>query len=285
MFLIIDVRKGKCEMFDMKPYELYNFILCLVVYIALVAVFSVMIAYILRLTLKLIRNGVEDDRIREEYEEKAKRKKKHRVWNCIDRVVTVVICLVLFVAFLFSAYIQVFADNVNTDIPLYRVVLSDSMSKKYEKNEYLFENGLDDQIDRFDLILTHKLPDEFDLRLYDIVVYEVDETLVVHRIVQIEEPNAQHPNERHFRMQGDNVHVADKFPVRYEQMKAIYRGERIPFVGSFVAFLQSPAGYICILLVLLGVIAIPLIDKKIEKEEKLRLSILAEEESADNLTQ
>lgn len=272
-------------MFDMKPYELYNFILCLVVYIALVAVFSVMIAYILRLTLKLIRNGVEDDRIREEYEEKAKRKKKHRVWNCIDRVVTVVICLVLFVAFLFSAYIQVFADNVNTDIPLYRVVLSDSMSKKYEKNEYLFENGLDDQIDRFDLILTHKLPDEFDLRLYDIVVYEVDETLVVHRIVQIEEPNAQHPNERHFRMQGDNVHVADKFPVRYEQMKAIYRGERIPFVGSFVAFLQSPAGYICILLVLLGVIAIPLIDKKIEKEEKLRLSILAEEESADNLTQ
>lgn len=196
---------------------------------------------------------------------------------------TIIACGFLFVIFGFSVYMQVFQDSVNTDIPLYRVVLSSSMAKKYEKNEYLFDNQLDDQFDRFDLILTHKLPDEFDLEVYDIVVYEVDDMLVVHRIVEIEEPNEKHPGERYFRLQGDNVHYADKFPVKYSQMKAIYKGERIRFIGSFFAFMQSPAGYMCILLVLFGIVAIPWMEKKIEKEElkRLRFLLMQEEEQVD----
>ncbi|MBO4939851.1 MAG: hypothetical protein J6D30_02325 [Clostridia bacterium] len=266
-------------MFNLTPYEIYVFILCLIVFIALTVLFTVMIVYIVRLMVKLIRNGVEDARIWKEYL-KNKGKKDSAGW--FDRLLTCVICVGLFAVFGFSVYMQIFQDSVNTDIPMYRVVLSSSMSKKYEKNEYLFENDLNDQFDQFDLILTHKLPDEFDLELYDIVVYEVDDTLVVHRIVQIEEPNEKHPNERHFRLQGDNVHLADKFPVKYSQMKAIYKGERIRFVGSFFAFMQSPAGYLCILLVIFGIVAIPLMEKKIEKEELQRLRfLLTKKEQSD----
>ncbi len=258
-------------MFNMTPYETYIFLLCLIVFIALTALFTVMVVYIVRLMVKLIRNGVEDERIWKEYQ-KYHGKKNKTTW--IDYVVTGVICVAMFAVFGFSVYMQVFQDSVNTDVPMYRVVLSGSMSKKDENNKYLFENNLNDQFDRFDLILTHKLPDEFDLELYDIVVYEVDDTLIVHRIVQIEEPNERHPEERWFRLQGDNVDLTDKFPVKYSQMKAIYRGERIRFVGSFFAFMQSPAGYLCILLVVLGIIAIPLMEKKIEKEELKRLRFL-----------
>ena len=271
-------------MFNMTPYEIYIFILCLIVFVALTALFTVMVAYIVRLMVKLIRNGVEDARIWKEYQ-KYHGKKNKAGW--VDYIVTGVLCMVLFAIFGFSVYMQIFQDSVNTDVPMYRVVLSGSMSKKYDKNEYLFDHDLNDQFDRFDLILTHKLPDEFDLKLYDIVVYEVDDTLVVHRIVGIEEPNEKHPNERHFRLQGDNVHISDKYPVKYSQMKAIYRGERIRFVGSFFAFMQSPAGYLCILLVILGMFAIPWMEKKIEKEElkRLRFIIMQDTEQVDPETQ
>lgn len=264
-------------MFNMTSQETYAFILCLIVYVALTLLFTVMILYILRLTVKLIRNGAEDDNLLKMREKLRKQKvnpKKKKTVHYFDYAFTAVVCFVMFFAFGMAMHLQLSADNVTGDVPTYRVVLSDSMSKKYDKNTYLFKNDLNDQFCRFDLILTHKLPEEKDLKLYDIVVYEVDDTLVIHRIVSIEEPNEAHPNERYFRLQGDNVHVADKYPVKYSQMKAIYKGEKIENVGSFVTFLQSPAGYMCILLVFLGIIFIPIMEHKIEKEQKIRLRIL-----------
>lgn len=97
---------------------------------------------------------------------------------------------------------------------------------------------------------------------------------MIHRIIGIEEPNADHPNERYFLLKGDNNEIADRFPVRYEQMKGIYKGQRIPFLGSFVSFMQSPAGYLCVLLVIFGTIAAPLIEKKLQKEKELRLILI-----------
>ena len=60
--------------------------------------------------------------------------------------------------------------------------------------------------------------------------------------------------------------------MKYSQMRAIYRDEKIPFVGSFVAFMQSPAGYICILLVVFAMICTPLMENKLNKEKQERLS-------------
>lgn len=148
------------------------------------------------------------------------------------------------------------------------------MAYPYEKNDYLFDNRLNDQIQMMDLIVTEPLPNEFDLKLYDIVVYEQDGKMIIHRIVGIEEPNENHPNERYFKLQGDAVEIADRYPVRYGQMRAIYRGERVPFVGSFVSFMQSPAGWLCVLLVLFSLIVTPIAEKKVQMEKEMRLQRL-----------
>lgn len=145
------------------------------------------------------------------------------------------------------------------------------MSEKNPKNLYLYKDGVDDQIGMFDLIVTHGLPAEDELEVYDIVVYEARGELIVHRIIAIEEPNEKHPNERQFLLRGDANEVSDVYPVLYSQMKAIYRGERAPFVGSFIVFLQSPAGWLCILLILTGLIAAPIAEKVIEKAKRERL--------------
>lgn len=45
----------------------------------------------------------------------------------------------------------------------------------------------------FDLIVVSPLPKESDLKLYDIVVYEADGQMIVHRIVDIKEADETHP--------------------------------------------------------------------------------------------
>ena len=58
------------------------------------------------------------------------------------------------------------------------------------------------------------------------------------------------------------------------RIKGIYKNERIPFVGSFILFMQSPAGWLCIALVLVAVIATPILEKSIEKQTRERLVAL-----------
>ena len=67
-------------------------------------------------------------------------------------------------------------------------------------------------------------------------------------------------------------------------MRGIYRGERIPFVGSFILFMQSPAGWLCILLVVFALITTPILEKKIRKEENKRLVYLGLVEKSDSKT-
>lgn len=255
----------------MSDYEIYGLLLCLIVFTVFTVLFSVMLVMLLNATVKLIRSGVEDEKIKTEYKKSLQAKKKA---GYLGKAISAIFCAFLCLFCAFSVAVNILGDNFALDVPTVSVVKSGSMAKKHEKNKYLTKNGLNDQLQTFDLIITEKLPDEFALKLYDIVVYEVDDVLIVHRIIQIEEPNKNHPNERHFRLQGDALENPDRFPVRYSQMKAIYAGKRMPFIGSFVTFLQSPAGYLCILLVLFSLIASPFMDKKIEEEKRKRLAII-----------
>ena len=257
----------------MSNYELYVFFLCFIVFTLLTALFTTMIVCIVKQSIRLIRCGEDDETIKKEYK-RNKSRKSNRVAQVLNTGLSVLICVMMLVLFVFSICTKIGGCVCLGNIPSYKVVNSGSMSVKNEHNDYLFNNSLNDQIQTFDLIQIHKLPDEFDLELYDIVVYEVDDILVVHRIVEIEEPNDKHPDERWFTLQGDNVENPDRFPVRYSQMRAIYRGNRIPFIGSFVMFMQSPAGWLCILLIVFAMVATPLVEKKISKEIKLRLDVI-----------
>ena len=223
----------------------------------------------LKLKLKLIRSGIEDEEIKTEYEKLKKRKKSAVI---IDNITTWFFILIFLVVFAFSAVSNLSTKVRFKNIPSMYVVQSASMATKNEKNTYLFDNKLNNQFDTFDLVLTYAVPPEKDLKLYDIVVYEVDGVLLIHRIVGIEGPNDKHPNERYFLCQGDAVERPDRFPVKYNQIKAIYRDQRVPFVGSFVSFMQSPAGWLCLLLVAGAAIFTPIIERKLKKEKDLRMA-------------
>lgn len=266
----------------MKNYEIYVFILCFIVFLMLTLLFSYVIIVITKMRLKMIRHGLEDEKIKIERNKIAT---TSRVGTICVNVVSLLFCVILLVAFGFSIYMNATESKAPNGIPSLKVVQSSSMATKNEKNTYLERFDLNDQIQTFDIVITHHLPAEEDLQLYDIVVYKVNDKYIIHRIVGIEEPNEKHPDSRHFLLQGDAVAITDEFPVLYSQMQGIYRGERIPFVGSFVMFLQSPAGLLCILLVIFAIIITPILERKFDKEIKAReLIIDASEKEIENQT-
>ncbi|MBR2303321.1 MAG: hypothetical protein IKA42_05925 [Clostridia bacterium] len=267
----------------MAGYQVYQFILSLIVFVILTGLFTFFIVWIIRLNLQLINAGTHDEKITTEYK-KQQEKKPTLFGKIIDKVVLVLCCVVIFGAFAFSIAVEANGGKVCTGLPVLNVVESDSMSFVSEDNKYSYGKGYTDQFQMLDIVLTHELPAEKDLKIGDIVVYKQNDIMIIHRIVAIEEPNDKH-SERHFLLQGDANKNADMFPVKYDQMKSIYKGQRIPFVGSFIKFMQSPAGWLCILLVVFAIVATPLADKKLVNAKIARLKlmgVIADESGAES---
>ena len=251
----------------MTNFEIYVFVLCFIVFALLSAMFTYMITCIAKMELMLIRHGHRDEAIKKELN---KKKKESRALLWAGRILSILLCLIFVLACSFAVYIRATEARPANGIPSIKVVKSESMAQKHPENTYLLDNDLNDQFGMFDIVVCRHLPEEDELELYDVVVYKQDDIYVIHRIVGIEEPNERHPDERHFLLQGDAVENPDRFPVLYSQMQGIYEGTRIPFVGSFVLFLQSPAGWLCVFLVVCSMIVTPIIEKMINDESKKR---------------
>ncbi|MBQ7322125.1 MAG: hypothetical protein IJW99_08515 [Clostridia bacterium] len=255
----------------MTAYEIYVFFLCFIIFTMFVVVFGTLIALVLRLKLKLIRLGAEDESIRREYEEMQAHPPKS---DLIIRIISYVLCGAFVLFFSFSCMLNLTDDCPSDRTISLKVVRSGSMAVKNDSNKYLVNKQLDNQIQLFDLIVTAPLPAENELRLYDIVVYRnVKDELIVHRIVAIEEPNEDHPDEYRFVLRGDaNIH--SDAPIGYDQMCSIYTGTHMPFIGSLVVFLQEPVGWLCLLLILCGMFVIPFVEKKLETAKNERLEAM-----------
>lgn len=254
----------------MNGFDLYNFLLCLVTFIMVGGLFAVLIGYLTKQSIRLVRLGAEDDEIKEEYFAKQEKTDRFR-W--VNRTFSAVLFIVMLAVFGLAVYVNVCENTHFDNIPTVHVVGSNSMSKIHRQNTYLTENGLTGQFSRFDLIFTEKIPPQEELKLYDIVIYDYDGIPIVHRIVKIEEPNDGLSGDRLFTLQGDNEPYPDKYPVYYDQMEAIYTGKHIKYIGSLVFFFQSIAGWLCILLIVFSMVITPMIEKKIENEKRERLIV------------
>ena len=258
--------KGK-----MGTYYEYILVLAITIFVIFTALFSIMITYLTKYAIKLIRYGEDDEKI---LKKRAYIEKQPSKQSPFAKAFSAILSLVLIAIFIFVLCISCTENEFDTGLANIKIVKSTSMERKNEKNKYLFENDLNDQFAMFDIVLTKELPGEYELELYDIVVYERDGMLVIHRIVEIEEPNAQHPNERHFKFQGDSSSRHDVYPVLYSQMKAIYEGNKIPFVGSIVLFIQAPPGWLCFILTIFAILVTPVVEKKLIEEMRKRLAVL-----------
>lgn len=266
------------------------FLLCLFVYILLVVVFSILILQLIKLYLKVINSGIDDLNIKREYELRLSKiktidqmkifdlqltkERKPDKFSFLSVVANIFVWVCLLSLFFVAAYFSLGRNRAVKNIPLVKTVQSPSMARKNPRNKYLQENNLNNQIGIDDLVVLRKMPAESDLKLYDIVMYEREEEdqtlLILHRIVEITEDESG----KKYKFQGDALSTFDNKPVTYSQMKGIYKNERVPYLGSFVKFLQSPAGYLCIILIICVAFAYPFLDKKLENAKEIRLRLM-----------
>ena len=262
-------------------------LLCYVIYVLMTVVSALVIWKLTSLSLKLIRNGGDDESILKDNEKENEKQLdvvRYKAGKALEWVLSCLLFVVFACVFVFSAYVNIRGDVYFEDVPTVKVVYSDSMSKKHEDSEYLFENNLNDQFNAMDLIFVYKAPNPEDLEVYDVIVYQYKDTYVVHRIIEIQEPNERHPDEYWFKTQGDAVGAPDSI-VKESQVLAIYRGEKMPYMGSFVLFMQAPIGWLCLLLMFVGALVAPVIDKKLQKEREWRLEAILFEESQERIAQ
>lgn len=250
----------------MTPFDIYLLVVSIVVIIALAVFFSFVIWYIYTLTLRLIYAEYYDPDIMEDYAYP----KRFTFLSNIGKVASAALCVLLTIVLLFCVVLGITENSITKSIPSLKVVKSESMSTKHSENEYLVNNDLNDQIQMFDVIVSQPLPAEKDIELYDVIIYERDGNLIVHRVVYIAEPADGSSEGRLFYTRGDANKLNDSMPVEYSQIRGIYLGERIPFVGSFVMFMQSPAGIICMLLTIFCMIIMPIVDDKIDEARNQR---------------
>lgn len=244
-------------MTDIESFALItSILLCVGIAVAIGFLVYLLFSY----KIRLIQGGLDDKKIKKQYDED--HSKGAKAMKVAGIVVNAVLGIFFASCFASSIYVNVF----HFDEPVLgvspKVVMSGSMSEKNENATYLVENNLNDQFQVYDIVFLEPLPGEYELQKYDIVVYSYDDTMIIHRIINIEEPTPEHPNERWFQLRGDANPRPDSRPVTYSQMRGIYRGNRIRFAGLFVSFFQSPLGYLSIGVVAAYLIVWPLAEKK-----------------------
>ena len=159
------------------------------------------------------------------------------------------------------------------------VVLSGSMS-----------GDAPDHIEVGDLILVGKAQPE-DLKVGDIIAFKQGKVIVTHRIIEI---TSGETGELLFTTQGDANDTPDERPVTMDSLVGIYKA-RIPKVGDFAFFLQTPLGmFLFIGLPLLGFIIYDIIRRQrysakenkktaeLEAEIKRLRALAAEKENSGN---
>ena len=158
----------------MTGYQIYSLILCFMLLLFFVVVFGILLTLVVKGELKAIAFGQKDKEITTEYNKS--KKPKNKVWAVVSNVLSILIFVVVLCAFVASMCINSNCTDAKTTT--LKVVKSNSMSFKNENNTYLFENNLDDQFDAFDMVVVEALPNEADLQVYDVVVYELQGQLV-----------------------------------------------------------------------------------------------------------
>lgn len=150
-------------------------------------------------------------------------------------------------------------------------VASPSMSQKNSANPYLAD--INDQFDMYDIIMLEDVRSDGDLGMYDVIAYVNDEGVnIIHRIVGTENTSSG----LRYITRGDYNNTDDKYHPSVDDVLGKYTGDKVPFVGAFVIFLQSFSGIVTVLAVIYCLIMIESVGNAIYDAREERLLFLQE---------
>ena len=181
--------------------------------------------------------------------EKEKNKNKKRIWKGIFRILLLSICGIILGLNLY----QLNANRlVGNQLPMpfgygAAVVLSGSMEPEFSKGDLIFVKETADYSEK------------------DIVVFQDGSTLVVHRIIEVDDETII--------TKGDANNAADE-PISKELIKGEVVG-CIPYVGEVVNLIKTPLGTLAVAAAAIALVEIPRRREK-QKDDDERQKIIDE---------
>ena len=149
------------------------------------------------------------------------------------------------------------------------VVASGSMSERNQANTYLDSEGLYNQFDTYDIIILKQVKSDREINKYDVIAFVNDKgTNVIHRIKGF--------NGDKYVTRGDSNNADDKYNPSFDDVIGVYTGRKIPLVGIFVLFFQSPSGIVTIGALIFCLVMMDKQNKRIKDMQAERLTKLKE---------
>ncbi len=236
------------------------FIIVLITFILLLAVFTIFIIKYKKDTLITINNGDSDIAIFYGYLKKRNQNKVVRLSKKVFKIaadtIFAAVFLIVIIFFIFNYF----------NITPYKimVVATNSMAFKNEENRYL--ENINNQFNANDIVIVKKVNNINELKLYDVISYiNEDNVNIIHRIIEIDNDSII--------TRGDSNNISDK-PIKFSQVVGVYTNFKIPKLGLIVFFLESYFGVLCIISIYYLLILCSIIFSKINREEKERLEFL-----------
>lgn len=264
----------------MNQFEIFSLVVTLICLVSFSVVFTILFRNYNMNAIRDISEGKDDIDLIDDVliQEKQKKNKKHKALKLFGRITYYILYAFVFIFFTFSLASRVLNNSMlfgNTGMV---VIASGSMSTKHEKNTYLFQNSLDDQINTYDIIGITKYKDLKEVELYDIIAFKAkDGRIIVHRIISLEESE----NDLSIITRGDAQNVSDNGSLydgalKYNDIIGYYNHTNIPLIGSFVIFLQSNSGIITIVAIGYCVLMFDYYRNKLDKAIVKRTNTLIE---------
>lgn len=259
----------------METIEIVGIIVSIIGIGSFAAIFTILYVTYTNATISEFRSGKKDIELIDEaiYDNLAHVKKRREIIKTIKSIGFYGLMIIIIPIFAFSL-LNKFSGNVtmlgNQGI---LVVASGSMSEKNEANGYLIENNLNNQFNTYDTIVIKKVRYESDLALYDVIAFVDSEgKTVIHRIIDIEFGT---DGRIHYETRGDSNNASDKFRPCIDDIQGKYTGKKIPVIGMFALFMQSPIGIITVVGLLYCLFTTDRLTEKLYKEQQKRLDKLS----------
>jgi signal peptidase len=236
------------------------------------AIFTVLYHIYTQASIKELKTGKRDIELMDGYihESLPSVKTRRRVFATVRSVCFYAVLAILIPLFIFSLFNKAKGNVTMIGDKTVMVVATGSMSKKNPVNEYLTENGLDDQFDAFSMIVLEKVERE-ELGLYDVIAFRDREGKnIIHRIIKVNGSGETVSYET----RGDANDTDDSYDPRYSDVIGRYTGESVPIIGAFILFFQSVGGMVTLISLIYCIVMLDRYNEKLREVEKARLDQL-----------
>lgn len=210
---------------------------------------------------------------------RAKGQAKARVWKIVGNSVLVVFYLAFLALMAAAISIRSQGDTFLIGDRSYLIVQTGSMEQRNTANDYLFDEGLENQIPAYSLIELKTVTVE-EMNIYDIYAFRAEGTVFVHRLIDM---GSNGDGEMRYAFRGDSNAISASYEVSvpFEDIIGVYTGWNNFELGLFVNYAQSYIGIITIAFALILIGFYDILDAAIGKRIKAREDDLAIEVDAD----